>query len=256
MRKSIKLLLIIVIAHFTLYEIGYTQDIKGGTINYEQFTQFDVSVFGNDPKVIQWLSDMPSERRQAKVLYFNRDLSLYENDISESKREIDPKEKVMVEKLAYSLPPIPEVLKIFVDITKNRKTEQVEFMTRFFIIDKDVELLQWKIGTMQRRILGYLCQEGFITRGKETITAWYTPDIPFSLGPDDYRGLPGLILAVDINGKNVLLATSLDLDSPEERLLTRPNEGKKIPPEALNKIVSEKTDEYNRIQKKNVAIKK
>ena len=37
-------------------------------------------------------------------------------------------------------------------------------------------------------------EEVVVTAEVETITAWYTPQIPVSHGPAEYGGLPGLIL--------------------------------------------------------------
>ena len=39
---------------------------------------------------------------------------------------------------------------------------------------------------------------------EETITAWYTLDIPVNNGPSRYHGLPGLILEVNDGSDNYL----------------------------------------------------
>jgi GLPGLI family protein len=50
---------------------------------------------------------------------------------------------------------------------------------------------------------------------KVTITAWYTPEIPVSQGPEGYWGLPGLILEVN-DGKTTICALNC-LESKENR---------------------------------------
>jgi len=249
MKRSVKLLIALIIMVFIFSLRSSAQDIKGGTIKYEQFTRFDVSVFGKDSKITEWLSGMPTGQRSAKVLYFNKSNSLYVNDLTSESIVIDPRVKVMTEKIAYFKPPTPEVKRVYMDLAKNKMTEQVEFMTRFFIVEKDIESMAWKTGSNQRKIQGYICQEGVIKRGEEVITAWFTPEIPVPLGPENYRGLPGMILAIDINGINVLLATSVDLDSPVENPLTRPSNGKKMKQEQFDRIVAEKADEFKKVQK-------
>jgi len=226
-----------------------------GIIKYEQFNRFDVSVFGEDSKVVKWLSGMPTGRLSAKALFFTNSYSLYENDLSDN-IVIDSKAQVMTEKIAYLKPPMPEVRKVYMDLSKNKITEQVELMTRFFIIEKDIEALPWKTGSNQRKIQGYICHEGISTRGEETIIAWFTPEIPVSFGPENYRGLPGMILAIDINGENVILATSIDIDAPMESTLVKPNDGKKIKQETFDQIVADKADEFRKIQKSKVVAKK
>jgi GLPGLI family protein len=46
------------------------------------------------------------------------------------------------------------------------------------------------------------------TSKEVTITAWYTPEIPVSQGPEGYWGLPGLILEVN-DGKTTILCSKL-----------------------------------------------
>jgi GLPGLI family protein len=63
--------------------------------------------------------------------------------------------------------------------------------------------INWEITTESKKIDEYICYKAlynkkFIARdGKEKttlITAWYAPSLPYSFGPKDYFGLPGLIL--------------------------------------------------------------
>jgi GLPGLI family protein len=232
------------------------EEITGGTVQYEQFTKYDLSVFGNNPKVKEWLAGMPRGDKSAKILYFNPNYSLYEEDISVNNIPLDAKMQVMKEKMAYVQPPKPELKRVFINLDKNIKTEQVELMTRFFLIENEIESQAWKPGINQRKIQGYICMDATMKRGEETITAWFTPKIPISFGPDNYRGLPGLILAVDINGENVILATSVDLTPPPDDSISRPKDGKKIKQEAFDKIVAEKIDEFAKAQKSKSAVKR
>ncbi len=78
------------------------QDIIGGTVLYEQFTKYDLTVFGNNPKVKEWLAGMPRGDKSAKILYFNPNYSLYEEDISFNNIPLDAKVQVMKENL-YSI---------------------------------------------------------------------------------------------------------------------------------------------------------
>ena len=232
------------------------QEIIGGTVQYELFSKFDFTVFGNDPRVKEWLAGMPRGDKSAKILYFNLNYLLYEEDISVNRIPLDAKVQVMKEKMAYVQPPKPELKRVFIDIDKNIKTEQVELMTRFFLIENEIESQAWKPGINQRKIQGYICKDATMKKGEETITAWFSPNIPVSLGPENYRGLPGLILAVDINGENVLLATSVDLTLPPDGKISRPKNGKMIKQEAFDKLVAEKIDEFAKALKSKSAVKR
>ena len=53
------------------------------------------------------------------------------------------------------------------------------------------------------------------------ITAWYAPKIPFSVGPLNYFGLPGLILQVERRGV-VFGAVYIKLNPEVEPLIVKP----------------------------------
>lgn len=73
----------------------------------------------------------------------------------------------------------------------------------------------------------------------QTITAWYTPEIPVSQGPEGYWGLPGLILEVN-DGKTVILCSKIVLN-PKEKVV--------IKPVSKGKVISQKLFDETMIQK-------
>ncbi len=76
----------------------------------------------------------------------------------------------------------------------------------------------------------------------ETITAWYTPMIPASHGPDEFGGLPGLIL--ELNTRNTtMLCTKVVLNPKEEITIEIPSKGKEVTREEYANIVEEKGKE-------------
>lgn len=74
---------------------------------------------------------------------------------------------------------------------------------------------------------------------EQTITAWYTPEIPVSQGPEGYWGLPGLILEVN-DGKTVILCSKVVLN-PKEKVV--------IKPASKGKVISQKLYDETMIQK-------
>lgn len=74
------------------------------------------------------------------------------------------------------------------------------------------------------------------------ITAWYAPDIPINQGPENYWGLPGLILEVS-DGKTVILCSKLVLNTKEKKEIKAPKNGKVVTQQEYDKIVMEKTKE-------------
>jgi GLPGLI family protein len=72
-----------------------------------------------------------------------------------------------------------------------------------------------------------------------TITAWYTPEIPISQGPENYWGLPGLILEVN-DGKTVILCSKIVMNSKEKVEIKAPTNGKVISQKEYDETVVKK----------------
>lgn len=78
----------------------------------------------------------------------------------------------------------------------------------------------------------------------ETITAWYTPMIPASHGPDEFGGLPGLILELSTNN-TTMLCTKVVLNPQEPIDIEAPTKGKKVSRKEYEEIVAEKAKEMS-----------
>lgn len=80
----------------------------------------------------------------------------------------------------------------------------------------------WKLTKESKEIEGFVCYKAIKTvtvpKGKRNIIAWYTPEIPISLGPKEYVGqLPGLIM--EIHDLLVSFTCShIDLDSEKNNV--------------------------------------
>ncbi len=75
----------------------------------------------------------------------------------------------------------------------------------------------------------------------KVVTAWYTPEIPVSFGPDNYWGLPGLILEVN-DGDNMLLCSKVVLNTKEKTKIKAPNTGEKVTQKKFDEIQKKKFD--------------
>jgi GLPGLI family protein len=79
-----------------------------------------------------------------------------------------------------------------------------------------------------------------------TITAWYSPEIPISQGPENYWGLPGLILEVS-DGKTVILCSKIVLNSKEKVEIKAPTNGKEISQKEYDETVVKKMEEFRQM---------
>lgn len=79
---------------------------------------------------------------------------------------------------------------------------------------------------------------------EDTITAWFTPEIPVSQGPGPYWGLPGLILEVS-DGRTALLCTKITLNPEDKKAIAAPKKGKVVTQEEYNEIMADKMEEMS-----------
>lgn len=73
----------------------------------------------------------------------------------------------------------------------------------------------------------------------KTITAWYAPEIPVSQGPENYWGLPGLILEVS-DDKTTILCSKIVLNVKEKAEIKKPTKGEKVSPQEFADLMVKK----------------
>ena len=79
-----------------------------------------------------------------------------------------------------------------------------------------------------------------------TITAWYSPEIPINQGPENYWGLPGLILEVN-DGKTIILCSKIVLNSKEKAEIKEATNGKVISQKEYDETVVKKMEEFRQM---------
>lgn len=77
-----------------------------------------------------------------------------------------------------------------------------------------------------------------------TVTAWYCPEIPVNQGPDEYWGLPGLIMEVN-DGKTVIMCSKLVLNVKEKIEIIAPTGGDKVTQKEYDDIMIKKMKEMS-----------
>ncbi len=162
-----------------------------------------------------------------------------------------------------------------------------EFMGKEFLIKDSLPKLEWKLEGETKQIGGYTCYKATAVkpvsksdfrnfRPKEekkddkkaekekstnfmddlempkevVITAWYAPEIAVSQGPENYWGLPGLILEVS-DGKTVILCSKIVLNPKEKAAIKEPTKGKVITQNEYDETVTKKMQEMREQFKSN-----
>lgn len=73
------------------------------------------------------------------------------------------------------------------------------------------------------------------------IIAWFTPEIPVSLGPDRFWGLPGLILEVH-DGNTVWLCSKITLNPKGGVKIEKPKKGQRVNEKEYQELVAKKLE--------------
>lgn len=82
---------------------------------------------------------------------------------------------------------------------KLKKTMQREFIIdKSFIINDSLTNYKWTLKDDIKLVAGLKCSSATtIDHFGKTVKAWFTISIPFSNGPGDFHGLPGLIVRIE-----------------------------------------------------------
>ena len=216
----------------------------GGTVVYTRTLSYDFEETGN----AEWdayAKSLPTEGKFEKVLFFTTQASLYDESTLEKEATSIPQQKAEFF-ASYGKPPKPALKSLYINFQTESRTALQEFMTREFLVESPLDNKGWKLDPTRKRIGKFVCMKATMNLEGDTVTAWFAPEIPVPAGPAEYYGLPGVVLAVERLGETVLLATTIDLFPPPAELLAKPKSGKKTSPEAFDRIVEEKVEEFNK----------
>jgi GLPGLI family protein len=124
------------------------------------------------------------------------------------------------------------------NFTAQRAVNKIDMMGEVYIIEDSIRSIQWKLEEVEtKNILGHTCKKatGKTERGTE-ITAWYAEDLQISAGPEQFNGLPGLILGLDANKGEIVYTAIKEDKKAEEKIIKAPSKGKKVSFEEFAKI--------------------
>jgi len=152
--------------------------------------------------------------------------------------------------------------KSYVNPSENIYLEETEIFGKKFLIEDELPEFRWKISSEQKKIGNYTAIKATFTDIVEqttmsmddseatsktiqdtvVVTAWYTPEIPVSQGPNNSYGLPGLILELN-EDRLTYLCTKIELNPTEAVVIEKPSKGKKVTREEADRIQEEKMQE-------------
>lgn len=243
--KKIQLLFALLVG----FSITAMAQMKEGKISYERKVNMHRSL--PDP---QMKSMIPEFRTDKFELIFNESASLYRSVVDDEAP--DPFANAGGGgggiRMNFRMP----TTTTYTDIAKQTQYEERAFFEKEFLIVDSLKQYKWKLSEETKTIAKQLCKKATtmitapqqmrvrINRGgenntdsasnapkppKETeLVVWYAENIPVSIGPDNYSGLPGVIMEMDVdNGAQVTTAVEVSAKYPKKELI-QPTKGDKM----------------------------
>lgn len=233
---------IFVLLSFCLVQISYGQ-IQSGKVTYKI-----------DPPSVESLIDTasvdgPAEAKIYAINYINRRLKVvpylelellftpYESilnttNVMTNDNQLD---------LKGALGAINTTGVYYNNIQDNTSIHHRNLQGASYLIESNFDALEWEIHDETKTIQGYTCIKAttnIVESSREfPTTVWFAPDLPFPFGPKEFRGLPGLILAIDYN-HYYFYADSIDLHN-KRRNIKRPTKGSTVSNTEYFNIVQE-----------------
>ncbi|MBS7252854.1 GLPGLI family protein [Flavobacterium branchiicola] len=174
------------------------------------------------------------------------------------------------------------------DVKSKTYTVDKEFMGKEFLVIDSLPKLNWKLEAETKQIGGYNCykatavkeasktdfrnfrpknnddkkeevkktsgetktnfEDNFEMPKEITVTAWYSPEIPVNQGPENYWGLPGLILEIS-DGKTTILCSKIVLNAKDKVEIKPSKKGKVISQKDYDDTVIKKMEEFREMNR-------
>ena len=263
-----RLIILILSSTFSLF----AQDFQG-VATYKTQRKLDIKIdsaqVGGGEMQKQIMDMLKKEFQKTYILTFDKNTSIYKED----------------EALA---PPAAGGGMVFISsaggsgtLFKNIKdqlfTNQQETFGKQFIIKDQLQPIEWELHGETKNIGDYTCYKATYSKQIEassvmtfsssddedkdedskvssemktiTVTAWYTPQIPVSNGPESYQGLPGLILEIN-DGDLTILCSKITINPDKKIEVSEPKKGKQVSQmeyyEIMKKKMKEMSEQNNR----------
>ncbi|MBD0778582.1 GLPGLI family protein [Maribacter sp. ANRC-HE7] len=269
-------MIVVLMMVFTMYN-GFSQNFQGKA-TYESKTQVNMD-FGNrqipEDRKKEIMERMKKANEKTYELVFNAKESLYEEEEKLEQPGGNSGRGMRFRAMGSAGGDL------YKNIEEGRYLIKNELFGKIFLIEDNLEKLDWKLESDTKQIGKYTAykavaiktvkrpnmqalfrgrnsddrnadkKEGQDTKEKKEeefiekeveIVAWYTPEIPVNQGPSEYWGLPGLILAVS-DDVTTIVCSKITLNPKEKIEIKAPKKGKKVTQTEYDEISREKMKE-------------
>jgi len=244
---------------FILIAIAITTAISAqdfqGVATYKSHRKFDLKMDDkkqNDALQEQIQAQLRKQFQQEYTLRFTKDESIYKKN-----EKLNKPNPMASSGITITISEGSDLL--YKNIKEDRFTNKSDLHGKLFLIKDKLEKSKWELGKETKNIGKYTCfkailkdsittqsitDEGGIEKAKKEriTTAWYTPQIPISNGPQNFHGLPGLILEIN-DGKLTLICSKIVMNPEEQLKIIEPTKGKEVTQSEFDKIMEKKNKE-------------
>ncbi|EAR00846.1 hypothetical protein FB2170_17216 [Maribacter sp. HTCC2170] len=270
---DMKLVLISLLFLLTLQSV-ISQDFQGKAV-YESKTQVNMDFGGRqipEDRKKEIMERIKSASERSFTLIFNTAESIYKEEEKLEQPNTYNRRGMMFRMMSGGNGDY------YKNIQEQKYLSKNELLGKIFLIEDSLPKLDWKMGSETKQIGNYTAFKATATKmiqrrnprafrppgpGPEgnrkmnddkeekeeeviekevQIVAWYTPEVPINHGPDEYWGLPGLILEVrdDIT---TIICSKIILNPKEKVDIKAPTKGKKVNQQEYNDISKKKMQE-------------
>ncbi|WP_138432966.1 GLPGLI family protein [Winogradskyella algicola] len=251
---------VVVLALTAVFTAVNAQDFQG-VATYKTQRQVDIKLDStkmNDEMHQKMIAMMKKQFQKTFTLSFNKEESVYKQEEALDKPNVGSGFNIQIMGTGGS--------DILYKNTKNQRfVDQKDTFGKIFLVKDSIEGIEWKLGSETKYIGEYQCYKATYTKMVEkprvvfnseneeegekepemeerTVTAWYTPQIPVNNGPDNYQGLPGLILEVH-DGKLTIVCSKIVLNPKDKIDIKEPEKGKVVNQKKYEEIMDKKAKE-------------
>lgn len=221
-----------------------------GEIIFEEKMNLHMTLSGD---MEQYLDMIPKHQSNFMSLSFKDDVSLYQTADEEEAGVVEASSSDGSMQFQFKMGTPENIL--YRNIAEGTKVQQTEFMGKMFLVSGEDKTFDWKMGSEQKEIQGFMCQKATFEDSTMSVEAWFTPQIPLAIGPGSYGQLPGMILEINIDqGTRIISATKVTFKEMPKGDFKKPSKGKSVSVAEFKGIQEEKMKEMKAQQGKGGAI--
>lgn len=168
---------------FSLFSFSQNGNNRTLTVEYEEYRIFTQGFINLDLGTLH-VSD--------KISYYN---SIVHKKLTSD--FVPDESAILFKKSSSNNEILPEII---IDKENKLLTERLYedlYLESYFSVQEPLPIMNWKFLDEKKTIGEYNCKKASVEFRGRIYFAWYTIEIPISLGPWKFNGLPGLILEIE-----------------------------------------------------------